>query len=128
MRYLWCCCTPDGDVPWLGTDAVGFHITEKDEFTMCRVMSNEIASTIIHTSEALSVVDGHEANRDIWEDDLVLAFCMKAAKRDADLREMDRLTRGMRLTHDTPKRHKGYSHHVRLIWAILFRRRQPLDL
>jgi hypothetical protein len=89
---------------------------------------NEKASTFVLTNVVLSVADGHEANGDIWEDGLVFAICMEAAKWDADLREMARLTRGMRLTHDTPIGMTSYSHHMWLIWAILFRRRQSLDL
>lgn len=81
MRYLWCCCTPDGDVLWLDRDAVRLHITEKDELLVCRVMSDEKASAVILTRVVHSVADGHEANGDIWEDDLVFVICTEATKR-----------------------------------------------
>jgi hypothetical protein len=87
MWYLWCGCTPNSDVVGLDRDAIGFHIAEKDEFMICGVVSNEKASAVILTRVVRPVADGHEANRDVWEDDFVFAICMKAAKRDGRFEE-----------------------------------------
>lgn len=80
MRYLWCCCAPDGDVLRLDGDTVRLDITEEDELMFCGVVSNEKARTVVLARVIIPVADGQDANGDIGKDDVVISICMKATE------------------------------------------------
>lgn len=79
MRDFGCSCTPYGDVSRFLGNAVGFDISEEDEFVVGRHMLDKEAGALVYPRLVLSVADGHVADGDIWENGLVLPIVVEAS-------------------------------------------------